>query len=368
MATSAINIIPFDSSASRGELIGSDRGLRRVWASLQLVARTDSAVLIHGETGTGKELIAKAIHEESFRKSGPYIKLNCAATPSGLLESELFGHERGAFTGAWTQTTGRFQHAHTGTLFLDEIGDLPLELQPKLLRVLQEQEFERLGSNRTIRVDVRIVAATNHDLQQMVRERRFRADLFYRLNVFPIALPPLRERPEDIPLLVQHFVRKLASRMNKEVRHISGEVMEALRHYDWPGNIRELQNVVERAVIISSGPNLEIPSGELKRTVAGDTATLRRTLDEVQRDHILEALRQSGGVVAGRNGAAVRLGLARGTLQYRMRKLGIAQDRVVRAKSASNDGTSDMESESSEQHNSQWNQWSGEENYRRSHV
>jgi formate hydrogenlyase transcriptional activator len=354
MATNAISLIPSDSSTARDELIGSDRGLRKVWASLLMVARTDSAVLIQGETGTGKEIVAKAIHEESLRKRGPYVKLNCAAMPGGLLESELFGHERGAFTGAVTQTTGRFQHAHTGTLFLDEIGDLPLELQPKLLRVLQEQEFERVGSNRTMRVDVRIVAATNQNLHQMVRERRFRADLFYRLNVFPIALPPLRERREDIPLLVQHFVRKFESRMNKEVRHISGEVMEALRHYDWPGNIRELHNVVERAVIISSGPNLEIPSGELKRTVAGDTPTLTRTLDEVQRDQILEALRQSGGVVAGRNGAAVRLGLARATLQYRMRKLGIAQDRVIRAKSAC------------EQDNSQSIQWSSEENYRRS--
>ena len=334
MATSAISIILLDPSASRGELIGFDRGLRNVWASLHMVARTDSAVLIQGETGTGKEIVAKAIHEESFRKRGPYVTLNCAAMPGGLLESELFGHERGAFTGAVTQTTGRFQHAHTGTLLLDEIGDLPLELQPKLLRVLQEQEFERVGSNRTIRVDVRIVAATNQNLHQMVRERRFRADLFYRLNVFPIALPPLRERREDIPLLVQHFVRKFASRLNKEVSHISGEVIETLRHYDWPGNIRELQNVIERAVIISSGPNLELPSGVLERIVAGDTPTLTRTLDEVQREHILEALRQSGGVLGGCNGAAVRLGLPRGTLQYRMRKLGIAQDRVVRVGNA----------------------------------
>src|SRR6202163_4579879 len=234
MATSAISIIPLDSSASKSELIGSNGGLRKVWDSLQMVARTDSAVLIQGETGTGKELVAKAIHEESFRKCGPYVKLNCAAMPGGLLESELFGHERGAFTGALTQTTGRFQHAHTGTLFLDEIGDLPLELQPKLLRVLQEQEFERVGSNRTIRVDVRIVAATNQNLHQMVRERRFRADLFYRLNVFPIALPPLRERPEDIPLLVQHFIRKYASRMNKEVGHISEDATEFLQQHDWP--------------------------------------------------------------------------------------------------------------------------------------
>jgi formate hydrogenlyase transcriptional activator len=334
MAASAMSIVPLDPSASRNELIGSNQGLQKVWASLHMVARTDSAVLIHGETGTGKELVAKAIHEESFRKYGPYVKLNCAAMPGGLLESELFGHERGAFTGALTQTTGRFQHAHKGTLFLDEVCDLPLELQPKLLRVLQEQEFERLGSNRAIRVDVRIVAATNHNLYQMVRERQFRADLFYRLNVFPITLPPLREHPEDIPLLVPYFIRKFASRMNKEISHISVEAMEALRHHDWPGNIRELQNVVERAVIISSGPNLEIPFGEFKRMLAGDTPTPNRTLDEVQRDHILETLRQSGGVLSGRNGAAVRLGLARATLQYRMRKLGIARERVVRVGNA----------------------------------
>src|SRR3984957_2699830 len=289
MATGTVRIIPVDSSAPRSELIGFNRGLRKVCDSLHMVARTDSAVLIYGETGTGKELVAKAIHEESFRKCGPYVKLNCAAIPGGLMESELFGHERGAFTGALTQTTGRFQHAHGGTLFLDEIGDLPLELQPKLLRVLQEQEFERLGSNRTVRVDVRIVAATNHNLRQMVRERRFRADLFYRLNVFPITLPPLRERPEDIPLLVQHFVGKCASRMNKEAGHVSELEMEFLRQYEWPGKIREVQNVLERAVIMSSGPNLEIPHDELKDMVNSDMPA--RTLDESQRNHILEALR-----------------------------------------------------------------------------
>ena len=340
-------IVNFPTPEARpsNAIIGERRGLRHVCDAVRMVAPEDTTVLISGETGTGKELIARAIHEQSARSRAPYIQVNCAAIPAGLLESELFGHERGAFTGALTQTTGRFQHANTGTLFLDDIGDLPLELQPKLLRVLQEQEFERLGSSRTIRVDIRIVAATNQNLHQMVRERRFRADLFYRLNVFPIALPPLRERPEDIPLLVQHFVRKCAARMNKEVSHISEEVMEALRHYDWPGNIRELQNVVERAVIISSGPNLEIPSGELKRMVADGTPTPTRTLDEVQRDHIVEVLRQSGEVLGGCNGAAVRLGLPRTTLIYRMRKLGIAQDRVVRAKSACNSGMSDLESE-----------------------
>jgi formate hydrogenlyase transcriptional activator len=316
-------------------MIGSHQGLRIVWQALHMVARTDSAVLIHGETGTGKELVARAIHAESVRRCGPYVKLNCAAIPSGLLESELFGHERGAFTGAVAQTTGRFQLAHAGTLFLDEIGDLPLELQPKLLRVLQEHEFERLGGNRTVRVDVRIVAATNHDLHEMVRKRLFRADLFYRLNVFPITVPSLRERTEDIPILAQHFVREFASRMKKQIIHISPATMEFLQQYDWPGNVRELQHFVERAVIMSSGPNLEIPPGELTRMVKGDTVkdgTLSpaRTLAHAERDHILDVLRQVRGVVGGRNGAAARLGLPRTTLISRMRKLGITQKRVVR--------------------------------------
>ena len=322
MAATAITCIPLESTF-KGEMIGSSRVFRSVWNLLQMVARTDSAVLIHGETGTGKELVAKAIHEESLRRRGPYVRVNCAAIPAGLLESELFGHERGAFTGALNQTVGRFQLAHTGTLFLDEIGDLPLELQPKLLRVLQEQEFERLGSNRTTRVDVRIVAATNQDLAQMVRERRFRADLFYRLNVFPIDLPPLRARSEDIPLLVNHFVRKLALRMNREVCHVSKETMEMLRQHDWPGNIRELQNVVERAVIMSSGSELHLPPVQLQRLVHDDPPQPVRTLVEAERAHILEALRQVNWIVAGRNGAASRLGLPRTTLIYRMRKLGI---------------------------------------------
>ncbi len=301
---------------------------------MRLVARTDSAVLIYGEAGTGKELVARAIHEESFRKCGPYVKLNCAAMPAGLLESELFGHERGAFTGAVTQTTGRFQYADKGTLFLDEIGDLPLELQPKLLRVLQEQEFERLGSNRTIRVNVRIVAATNQNLYQMVRERRFRADLLYRLDVFPINLPPLRERRDDIPLLVHHFVRGFASRMNKDIGHISKETMAIVRQQDWPSNIRQLQNLIERSVIMSSGPNLEIPVGEIKRMVRAYTRSPDRTLAEAEREHILDAVSRSGGVIGGRNGAALRLGVARTTLLYRMQKLGIAQKRVIRVKTA----------------------------------
>ena len=322
MAATAITCIPLEST-SQGEMIGSSRAFRCVWNLLQMVARTDSAVLIHGETGTGKELVAKAIHEESLRRRGPYVRVNCAAIPAGLLESELFGHERGAFTGALTQTVGRFQLAHTGTLFLDEIGDLPLELQPKLLRVLQEQEFERLGSARTTRVDVRIVAATNQDLAQMVRERRFRADLFYRLNVFPIDLPPLRARSEDIPLLVNHFVRKLALRMNREICQVSKEAMEMLRQHDWPGNIRELQNLVERAVIMSSGSELQLPPAELRRLVQNGAPQPVRTLVEAERAHILEALRQVNWIVAGRNGAASRLGLPRTTLIYRMRKLGI---------------------------------------------
>src|SRR5580698_9571161 len=272
MAT-LVNMIastPVNSARFEHELIGSSLGLRRAWNAVKMVAPTGSAVLIQGETGTGKEVIARAVHEESSRRSGPFVKVNCAAMPAGLLESELFGHERGAFTGAVTQTTGRFQLAHQGTLFLDEIGDLPLDLQPKLLRVLQEQEFERLGSTRTIRVDVRVVAATNQDLGQMVQDRRFRADLFYRLNVFPIGLPPLRERSEDIPLLVRHFVNKFARRMNKDISSIPSEVMDVLQLHDWPGNVRELQNFIERAMIMSPGPDLRLPAGEFKHLAKTD--------------------------------------------------------------------------------------------------
>jgi formate hydrogenlyase transcriptional activator len=316
--------MPLNPAGIKNELIGYSQGLRDVWNSVEMVAPTDSAVLIQGETGTGKELIAKAIHQESPRKLRPYVKVNCAAMPGGLLESELFGHERGAFTGAIAQTTGRFHAAHTGTLFLDEIGDLPLELQPKLLRALQEQEFERLGSTRTIRVDVRVVAATNQDLWKMVQERRFRADLYYRLNVFPIALPPLRERSEDIPRLVDHFVRKFAWSMNREIDHVPEEVMEVLRSYDWPGNIRELQNVIERAVILSPGRVLRLQLSELKRVAQVEKSpAATRTLAEAERDHIVRTLQEADGVVGGRQGAAARLGLARTTLLYRMRKLGI---------------------------------------------
>jgi formate hydrogenlyase transcriptional activator len=322
---------PVYPAPTQRELIGSSMGLKRVTNAVQMVARTDSAVLIQGETGTGKELVARAIHDGSLRRNGPFVKLNCAAMPAGLLESELFGHERGAFTGAVTQTTGRFHLAHQGTLFLDEVGDLPLELQPKLLRVLQEQEFERLGSTRTIRVDVRVVAATNQNLEQMVQDRQFRADLFYRLNVFPIMLPPLRERQDDIPLLVRHFVDQFARRMNKQITHIPSNVMDVLRLHDWPGNIRELQNFIERAMIMCNGPELRLPPGELKHIVTRDTPSAIRTLADAERDHIQHVLRQVSGVVGGREGAAARLGVARTTLLYRMRKLGIVHQKASAA-------------------------------------
>jgi formate hydrogenlyase transcriptional activator len=318
-------VLNFRSAASESEIIGADGGLRQVLDAVRLVAPGDTAVMIHGETGTGKEVIARAIHEQSLRSRAPYIKINCAAIPAGLLESELFGHERGAFTGAWTQTTGRFQMADQGTLFLDEIGDLPLELQPKLLRILQEQEFERLGSTRTIRVDVRIVAATNCDLAQLVRERKFRADLYYRLNVFPITLPPLRERRDDMAQLVWYFVRKFARRMDREIDEVPDEVMQIIKRHDWPGNIRELQNFIERAVILSPGTILRPPLGDLKVCTRSAEPRGARTLAEAERDHIIDVIRQAGGVVGGSRGAAARLGIARTTLLYRMRKLGISQ-------------------------------------------
>jgi len=329
MASLSDRIVSFSPPAPSTErIIGADGGLRRVWDAVRVVAPTDAAVLIQGETGAGKELIARAIHDQSQRHHCPYVKVNCAAIPAGLLESELFGHERGAFTGALDQTTGRFQLADRGTLFLDEVGDLPLELQPKLLRVLQEQEFERLGSARTIRVNVRIVAATNIDLMEMVQERRFRADLFYRLHVFPIALPPLRERSEDIPDLVWHFVRKYAARMNRSIDTIPEEIMQMLQVHDWPGNVRELQNFIERAVILTDGAVLRAPMYELKALVRDPKPTAARTLAEAERDHIVEVLQNSRGMISGNNGAAARLGLKRTTLQYRMRKLGIEQKRV----------------------------------------
>jgi formate hydrogenlyase transcriptional activator len=315
---------------SENELIGSSPGMRRALNEVRLVAPTDSAVLIQGETGTGKELIARAVHDQSLRKHAPFVTLNCAAIPSGLLESELFGHERGAYTGALNSAIGRFQLADQGTLFLDEIGDMPLELQPKLLRVLQEQEFERLGSTRTIHVDVRVVAATNRDLSTMVQERKFRADLFYRLHVFPIALPPLRDRLDDIPLLVRHFAQRYAERMNKKIHIIPDEVMEVLKRHSWPGNIRELQNFIERAVILSSGPVLCAPLGDLKPDLNHLSETSKpaagRTLKDAERAHILEVLRQVDWVVGGHRGAAVRLGLPRTTLLHRMQKLGIVAE------------------------------------------
>ena len=315
--------------AGEARMVGSSLNFRRVLVQVETVAPTDSAVLINGETGTGKEIIARAIHDLSPRRGAPFVKLNCAAIPAGLLESELFGHERGAYTGAVSQTTGRFQLANRGTLFLDEIGDLPLELQPKLLRVLQEQEFERLGGTRTIRVNVRIVAATNQDLAAMVRERQFRADLYYRLNVFPVKLPPLRERQEDIPALVNHFVRKFAARMHKSLEAVPAEVMEVLKLHDWPGNVRELQNFVERAVIMSAGGELRPPLDELEQLTTSKSPSAVRTLAEAERSHILEALRAARWVVGGPGGAASRLGLSRTTLIYRMRKLGIMRGQVT---------------------------------------
>jgi formate hydrogenlyase transcriptional activator len=310
------------------EIIGTSSALRRVLQEVETVAATDSTVLIYGETGTGKELIARAIHNLSPRKERTLVKVNCGAIPTGLLESEMFGHERGAFTGAIERRVGRFELANRGTIFLDEVEDIPLELQPKLLRVLQEQEFERLGSSRTTRVDVRVVAATNTDLSQMVAEKKFRSDLFYRFNVFPISLPPLRERPDDIPLLVNFFANKFAQRMRKSIERIPTETMSALTAYNWPGNIRELQNLIERAVILTRGSVLEIPLGELKQSAkAGSNQNNASTLEAVEREHILRMLGETNWVIGGPTGAAARLGLNRTTLNNRMRKLGIARPR-----------------------------------------
>jgi len=305
------------------EIVGEGPALRAVLKQVETVASTDSTVLITGETGTGKELIARALHNLSPRRERTFVKVNCAAIPTGLLESELFGHERGAFTGAIVQRIGRFELAHGGTIFLDEVGDIPLELQPKLLRVLQEQEFERLGSTQTIRVDVRLVAATNRDLSEMVAARTFRSDLFYRLRVFPVHIPPLRERQEDIPALVRYFVEKHARRMNRTVETIPTETLELLVRYPWPGNIRELENLIERAVIVSPGPVLRVPLSELKPPSEpfGEALTLRAA----EREHILKALEATNWVLAGPRGAAARLGMKRTTLQSKMRKLGVAK-------------------------------------------
>jgi formate hydrogenlyase transcriptional activator len=299
--------------------------LKEVLGQIRIVAPTDSTVLTLGETGTGKELIARAIHSLSSRRERTFVKVNCAAIPLGLLESELFGHEKGAFTGAIAQKIGRFELAHQGTLFLDEVGDIPLELQPKLLRVLQEQEFERLGSSRTQRVNVRLVAATSRNLLDMVDRHEFRSDLYYRLNVFPITIPPLRERREDIPLLARYFAEKYARRMDKRIETIPSDVMQALRQYQWPGNIRELQNFIERAVILSKTTTLQAPLGELERLADRGSAPRARTLVVTDRDQIIEALTASKWVLGGPGGAAERLGLKRTTLLYRMRKLGITR-------------------------------------------
>jgi formate hydrogenlyase transcriptional activator len=307
-------------------IVGQSSALRQVLRLIEIVATSDSTVLLLGETGTGKELIARAIHNRSRRKERNFVKLNCAAIPTGLLESELFGHERGAFTGAIAQKVGRVECADRGSLFLDEIGDIPLELQPKLLRVLQEREFERLGSTRTQKVDVRVIAATHRSLEDMIVEKLFRSDLYYRLNVFPLSIPPLRERPEDVPLLVRHFVQQAARRMDKAIDTISCGTMDALAQYQWPGNIRELENVIERAVILSPGSVLRVPVRDLHTRISpGHNQEQSHTLEEVERKHILFTLKDTRWVLSGPRGAATRLGLNRATLYFRMKKLGIAR-------------------------------------------
>jgi formate hydrogenlyase transcriptional activator len=333
------------------DIVGNSQALKRVLREIEIVAPADSTVLIYGETGTGKELIARAVHNLSSRKSNTFVKLNCAAIPTGLLESELFGHEKGAFTGAISQRVGRFELAHRGTIFLDEVGEIPLELQPKLLRVLQEREFERLGSTRTLRTDARLIAATNRDLKGMVEEQKFRSDLYYRLNVFPIRVPALRERREDIPLLVRHFVQQFSQRNNRVFNSIPSETMEALVHYHWPGNIRELQNVIERAVIISKGPVLNVALRELERVATPrarqaeakatqpEQENLDAFLNETERTQILRALEASNGVIGGPSGAAARLGMKRSTLQLRMQRLGIRLSPVSRTALTESKGT-----------------------------
>ena len=318
----------------RAGLIGSSASFRALLEDVQVVAPTDCTVLIQGETGTGKEVIAQAIHEASPRRQHRFVAVNCAALPAALLESELFGHERGAFTGAVAQRLGRFQSADRGTLFLDEIGELPIELQPKLLRAIQEREVERLGCSHATRVDVRIVAATNQNLEQMVSERRFRMDLYYRLKVFPVTLPPLRERIGDIPLLVDHFVRSYARRQGKSIEFVSDEVMAAIETYSWPGNIRELQNFIERSVILTKGPALQAPTEGLERNDC--FAHELCTLADADRVHIIGALRETHWVVGGKSGAASRLGLNRTTLIAKMQKLGISREIVEQRAQLSN--------------------------------
>jgi formate hydrogenlyase transcriptional activator len=320
------------------DIVGESRALRHVLRDIETVAPVDATVLIHGETGTGKELIARAVHDLSSRKANAFVRLNCAAIPASLFESELFGHERGAFTGAIAPRAGRFELAHRGTIFLDEIGEIPLELQPKLLRALQEREFERLGSTRTVRFDARLIVATNCDLKAMVDEHKFRSDLYYRLNVFPIRVPPLRERTEDIPLLVRHFVRQFSERVNRVIDTILSETMEGLTRYDWPGNIRELQNVIERAVILTKGPVLMVALDELlpvdRLQPTHGSKDLRRQLTDTERTQILSVLEESNWVIAGPNGAAARLGMKRTTLHSRMQKLGIRLARTPNSHSA----------------------------------
>jgi formate hydrogenlyase transcriptional activator len=319
-----------------GEIVGRSHFLTQVIQQVETVASTDAAVLLLGETGTGKELFAKAIHSLSARRDRPLVRADCALIPAGLLESELFGHERGAFTGAVARNIGRIELANRGTLFLDEVGDIPLELQSKLLRVLQEREFERLGSSQTIRVDFRLVAATNRDLTEMAANGQFRRDLYYRLSVFPIEIPPLRDRTEDIPILVWHFIRKYERQMNKRIDTVLPEDMEALVHHGWPGNVRELQNVVERSMVVSSGSVLSLSRPTEPRRAESSGAT--RTLAEAERDHILQALRTADWVLGGPHGAAVRLGVKRTTLLYKMRRLGIDRPPEERAASKEHSG------------------------------
>jgi formate hydrogenlyase transcriptional activator len=313
---------------SNQELIGCSPKFNAMLSQVSAVAPVDCSVLIQGETGTGKEVIARAIHESSPRRKNRFVGLNCSAIPGTLLESELFGHERGAYTGAHAQTIGRFQLADGGTLFLDEIGDLPLEVQPKLLRVLQEQQFERLGSSQTIQVNVRVIAATNQNLWNMVQERKFRADLYYRLNVFPISLPPLRERADDIPLLVRYFVQKYSERMGKAIDHVPDEVMHAIKFQLWPGNIRELQNFIERSVIMTKGSILCPPVSQGEALPPAESSRQVGTLAGAQRARIIEMLEETNWVVGGAAGAAARLGLPRTTLITKMRKLGISRDKA----------------------------------------
>ena len=294
------------------------------------VAASDATVLIMGETGTGKELVARAIHRLSQRKDASFIRINCAAIPTGLLESELFGHEKGAFTGAISQKIGRMELANGGTLFLDEVGEIPLELQPKLLRVLQDQEFERLGSNRTIKVDMRVVAATNRNLAERIAQNQFRSDLYYRLSIFPILVPPLRERKEDIPLLVRYFVRQISLRMDRHVESIPPGAMEALLQWHWPGNVRELENLMERSVILSEGRVLRVPVSELRSPTLPQQPELpNQNLDHAERQHIVRVLRETRGKISGPHGAAIRLGLKRTTLQSKMQRLGITRQDYI---------------------------------------